>query len=309
MRSLVVLFLFAFLTTNAQTTIDSLDVRYLALGDSYTIGESVAVDQRWPVQLKDSLESEGHTFDRFKIIAQTGWTTTNLLNAVDAADLTKDWNLVSILIGVNNQYQNRPFSLFLSELPLLIDKAIALAGNDSSRVFLVSIPDYAYTPFGQSFSNPALISKEIDRYNFSMDSIAEVYQIQFVSITEITRNGLVDKALVAADGLHPSGHAYGQFVKTLLFELKTGKKVTKSDFPEQNGISISTAGSNLIVSLPNNSAQYTVRIYDFTGKELLNRSSLGVSVLLLPLEDYRGMALIVSVFKGSEQLKVVKILQ
>ena len=140
--------------------------KLLALGDSYTIGQSVCTSCRFPEQLKDSLISNFNDQDTFSlnIIAQTGWTTTNLKSAIASANLPSDFDLVTLLIGVNNQYQNKPFSLYETEFIELVDTAIALVGGESSRPIVVSIPDYAYTPFGQN-TNPETISSELEAYN------------------------------------------------------------------------------------------------------------------------------------------------
>ena len=136
---------------NDETTVE---YKMLSLGDSYTIGQSVCEDCKFPVQLKDSLNQNlingSVTVD---VIAQTGWTTSNLISAINDEDITETYDLVTLLIGVNNQYQNRPFSLYEEEFPILVNTAISLANNNSSKVIVVSIPDYAYTPFGQAVNN------------------------------------------------------------------------------------------------------------------------------------------------------------
>lgn len=189
--------------------------KYLALGDSYTYGQSVCETCRFPEQLKDSLVQYLTTADNFeiKLIAQTGWTTTNLKTAIAAQNLTNDYNLVTLLIGVNNQYQGKPFSLYKQELPELVDIAIAKAGGNKNRVIVVSIPDYAYTPFGQG---SVAISEGVYQYNAFAKNYCETNNITFVNITDITRLGLLQPELVASDGLHPSTLAYAQFVERIL---------------------------------------------------------------------------------------------
>ena len=189
--------------------------KYLALGDSYTYGQSVCETCRFPEQLKDSLGQYLNTADNFeiKLIAQTGWTTTNLKTAIAAQNLTNDYNLVTLLIGVNNQYQGKPFSLYKQELPELVDIAIAKAGGNKNRVIVVSIPDYAYTPFGQG---SVAISEGVYQYNAFAKNYCETNNITFVNITDITRLGLLQPELVASDGLHPSTLAYAQFVERIL---------------------------------------------------------------------------------------------
>ncbi|WP_179343342.1 SGNH/GDSL hydrolase family protein [Winogradskyella ursingii] len=190
----------------------------LSLGDSYTIGESVCNTCKFPEQLKDSLIEnfdESETIG-LKVIAQTGWTTTNLKSAIESADLNSRYDLVTLLIGVNNQFQGKPFSIYEEEFPELVNTAISLAGEDKSNLIVVSIPDYAFTPFGQNRDNPENISAEIDSYNDFAKNYCEANDITFVNITDITREGLNNTDLVATDGLHPSELAYSKFVERLL---------------------------------------------------------------------------------------------
>lgn len=208
-----------FWVTLAQhITVDN-PVRFLALGDSYTIGQNVPINMRWPVQFKDSTTARGYQFDTLSIIATTGWTTANLLNAIDNQNLDqKNYNLVSVLIGVNNQYQGQNISFYDDHFSALLDSAIRYANGDTQRVFVVSIPDYAYTPFGQAggTQNAQNISSEIDQYNHINDSISSVYGIKYFNITPISRQGLIDPSLVANDGLHPSGEQYSLWVELMM---------------------------------------------------------------------------------------------
>ena len=195
-------------------------VKFLALGDSYTIGESVPQSERWPVQLIDALRKlQVECFDA-KIIATTGWRTDQLKSAVKAANLTKDYTLVSLLIGVNNQYQGMSANSYTPEFQELLKMAIELAGNDKSKVFVVSIPDYGYTPFGKS--NQPAISKGIDEFNDANRSIAQILGVHYFNITDISRKGLAEPDLVAGDGLHPSGKMYSQWVDLILKGCKAG---------------------------------------------------------------------------------------
>lgn len=187
---------------------------YLALGDSYTIGASVTSDHSFPIQLKDRLEQGLKVEVNTEIIAVTGWRTDNLLDAVNRGTLLPAYNLVSLLIGVNNQYQGKPFGLYIDEFPELLDRAIALAHDNPKNVVVVSIPDYAYTPFGEG-RNTDKISKEINEYNAFAEAAALQKGVPFVNITDITRNGLSNPELVAGDGLHPSGETYKRFVDKL----------------------------------------------------------------------------------------------
>ncbi|WNJ18213.1 SGNH/GDSL hydrolase family protein [Pontibacter sp. G13] len=200
----------------AQTVQLQPTLRILALGDSYTIGESVSPNQRWPIQLGDSLKNRGFVVDTTAIIATTGWTTGNLLAAISAQQLaTMDFNLVGLLIGVNNQYQNRPLAEYQVQFAQLLDSAIAYAGGQVDQVFVVSIPDWAYTPFGQA-SIPGPISQAIDQFNATNKSITEARGVAYIDITPISRNGISEPVLVAGDGLHPSGEQYRRWVQAML---------------------------------------------------------------------------------------------
>lgn len=187
-------------------------INYLALGDSYTIGEGVDESLRWPIQLGSRLDSLAYNVESVRIIAQTGWTTTDLMKAIDAAEID-NYNLVSLLIGVNNQYQHQSFEKFKIEFDILLDTSISLA-KDKGRVFVVSIPDYGVTPFGSSQSE--VIGQELDQYNEYMSVRSDSEGIPFVDITEISRKlGDSDGAL-AADKLHPSGAQYSAWVSEIL---------------------------------------------------------------------------------------------
>jgi acyl-CoA thioesterase-1 len=190
---------------------------YLALGDSYTIGQSVCETCRFPEQLKKSLRNlnPNNTYP-LQFIAQTGWTTTNLISAIDLQNPSSDYDLVTVLIGVNNQYQNKPFSLYEKEFPELVTKAISFAKGDKTNVIVISIPDYAYTPFGQGSGNQSRISMEIDAYNAFAKKYCIDNTIEFINITDITRQGLINPNLVAQDGLHPSELAYSLFAERIL---------------------------------------------------------------------------------------------
>lgn len=189
--------------------------KLLSLGDSYTIGQSVCETCRFPEQLKDSLSSNFDVDTTFtlKIIATTGWTTTNLIDAIESENLSDDFNLVTLLIGVNNQYQNKDFSIYETEFPALVNTSIKAVNGDKNKLIVISIPDYAFTPFGNGNTS---ISEEIDQYNLFAKNYCMQNEITFVNITDITREGLTNPSLVATDGLHPSELAYTKFVERLL---------------------------------------------------------------------------------------------
>lgn len=190
--------------------------KLLSLGDSYTIGASVCETCRFPEQLKDSLKLKFNPNDIFnlQIIAVSGWTTSNLLSALNSNSPANNHDLVTLLIGVNNQFQGKPFELYESEFVMLVNKAINYAKGDKDRIIVVSIPDYGFTPFGQN--NQATITAQLDQYNAYAQNYCEVNNISYVYITDITQQGLENPALVASDGLHPSELAYSKFVERIL---------------------------------------------------------------------------------------------
>ncbi|MEO5775939.1 MAG: SGNH/GDSL hydrolase family protein [Flavobacterium sp.] len=193
--------------------------KYLALGDSYTIGQSVCETCRFPIQLKDSISNYLNTNETFEvnIIAVTGWTTSSLKVAIATGNPSNDYDLVTLLIGVNNQYQHQPFSLYEQEFPELVATAIQKAKGDKNNVIVISIPDYAFTPFGQGSSS---ISDGIFQYNEFARNYCLTNNITYVYITDITRQGLLEPELVASDGLHPSAIAYAKFVERILPEAR-----------------------------------------------------------------------------------------
>ena len=201
---------------NTNDPVDTSELRLLSLGDSYTIGQGVCLTCRFPVQLKDSLSNRLNREISVDIIAQTGWTTTALFDAIVEANPSTDPDLVTLLIGVNNQYQGKPFSLYEQEFPQLVSQAIALANGETNKVIVLSIPDYAYTLFGQNFGNPDVTSSEIEMYNAFAEQYCIDNEISFVNITDITRLGLEQPELVASDNLHPSELAYTKFVERLI---------------------------------------------------------------------------------------------
>ena len=197
-------------------------VKFLALGDSYTIGQSVAISERWPVQLIDSLRTKGLACFDPEIIATTGWRTDNLKAAIKRAKLPNDYNLVSLLIGVNNYYQAGSTKTYSREFEELLDMAITFAGGNKNLVFVVSIPDYGFTPFGQN--NQAEITTGVNEFNSINKSISKSKGITYIDITGISRQGLAQPELVASDGLHPSGKMYTKWVNIILNNIVIDKK-------------------------------------------------------------------------------------
>lgn len=198
----------------------SISFNYLALGDSYTIGTGLVNEsERYPIQLVDSI-NKSSMFDGSppRIIARNGWTTGDLLFGTDTAEFDTTYQLVSLLIGVNNQYQNRPQDEYTDEFEILLNRAIQYAGNDTSRVFVLSIPDYGVTPFGED--NAEEIAKEIDLFNSVNQSITENYGISYFNITPISRMAANDSSLIAPDDLHPSGEMYALWVEEIEDEIR-----------------------------------------------------------------------------------------
>ncbi len=229
MRSIIAFFGLVFLMMSCNSPTEALtseenvipddpnNLSYLALGDSYTIGESVAEDLRWPVQLTNRLRSMGVEINNPRLIAKTGWTTDNLLNAIDANLEGEKYDLVSILIGVNNQYQNRSIGEFETDLNSIFSDAIEFSKLGKDGVFVVSIPDYGATPFGTS--NAEEIGKEIAEFNSVLQRLAIQYELAFYNITPISKMAMSDKSLVASDGLHPSGKMYNFWVNYFVDEV------------------------------------------------------------------------------------------
>lgn len=204
--------------TNSSTQtpkVSSGSIKYLALGDSYTIGESVPGDKRWPIQLADSLSSAGIEVSNSEIIATTGWTTAELKQGISETELSTPYDLVSLLIGVNNQYRGYDIEIYRTEFRELLEQAIHFAGEDPSKVFVVSIPNYGVTPFGQSRGEDR-IRKELLEYNSIARKIASEYDIPFINITPISENAKTNMSLIAEDRLHPSEKMYTLWVSEIL---------------------------------------------------------------------------------------------
>lgn len=187
---------------------------YLALGDSYTIGESVPTMENFPYQLADSISKRGKAYESPVIIARTGWRTDQLIEAIESANLKKEYDLVTLLIGVNNEFQGRSLSEYERDFTVLCKKSIELAGNKKKRVVVISIPDYGYTPYGKA--NQKRISERIDLFNASNKRISDSLELKYVNVTDISRKGLNEPDMVADDGLHPGAKMYALWVKEIL---------------------------------------------------------------------------------------------
>jgi len=189
------------------------------LGDSYTKGQGVNWEKNFPNQLADALKAEKYTVAGVHIIAQTGWRTDQLQAAINSqADKIGDstFSIVTLCIGVNNQYQNADFETYKLQFEELLQTAIARAGGRKGRVLVVSIPDWAYTPYGQHYGDPATTSGEIDAYNAANYAISTSYGVHYVQVTNISRQGLVRPDFVASDGLHPSAIHYTEWLRVMM---------------------------------------------------------------------------------------------
>jgi lysophospholipase L1-like esterase len=189
-------------------------LRYLALGDSYTIGESVGESERWPVQLVAVLRQQGVNIADPEIIAKTGWTTAELGEGIEQIEPQGPYDLVSLLIGVNNQYRGLSQAAYRDEFGGLLETAVSLANNNPNRVFVVSIPDWGATPFAHR-QNREEIGTAIDAFNAINRAETEQRGIAYIDITEISRKARTDGSLTAADFLHPSGKMYGLWVELM----------------------------------------------------------------------------------------------
>jgi len=190
-------------------------VTFLALGDSYTIGEGVETEARWPTQLAERLRETGCPVAGPQVVARTGWTTEDLLAGLGAARVRGPFHLVSLQIGVNDQYRGRSPKAYRNRFRILLERATALAGDDPGGLVVLSIPDWSVTPFAEGRDLPRIAS-EIDRFNAVNREESLGWGASYVDVTEIGRIAGVDASLLAADGLHPSGSLYGRWVRELL---------------------------------------------------------------------------------------------
>ena len=198
-----------------QTTPKAYNV--LSLGDSYTAGQGVCSTCGFPEQLIDSLIPRFNEEDIFnlKVVAQTGWTTTNLILGLNQQDLSPDYDLVTLLIGVNNQFQGRPFETFETEFDELVNTSIALAKGNRDNVIIINIIDYANTGFGQAFGGP-VITEEITAYNAYIENYCTNNSLKLIDAQNLIFEGLSNPELIASDNLHPSEIAYSNLVTQLL---------------------------------------------------------------------------------------------
>ncbi len=187
---------------------------WLALGDSYTIGQGVAANERFPSQTAALLLQQGMQIQSPTYIATTGWTSTNLQSAINTTNPNKH-SIVSLLIGVNDQYQQRDTIGYRQRFTTLLEKAIELANGKKQNVIVVSIPDYSVAPFAASYDT-AQIRKEIDWFNNINYNVTMQHNCPYLNITPSTREGRTNRSLIAADGLHPSGLEYKRWAEKLV---------------------------------------------------------------------------------------------
>jgi lysophospholipase L1-like esterase len=198
-----------------SVSVDDSAWSYLALGDSYTIGQSVGVADRYPVQAVQLLRASGHQGTKDPdIIATTGWTTGDLLNALENTHPAPVYNIVTLLIGVNNQFQGRSQSEYKEQFTALLQQSIVLAGDKPSHVIVLSIPDYSVTPFARG-SNTNFIASQIDSFNRINQAVSMNYKVNYVDVTAESRKAAYDPSLLADDGLHFSGKEYGIWARLM----------------------------------------------------------------------------------------------
>lgn len=190
-------------------------MKFLALGDSYTIGENVTEKERWPLQLAALLRDQGFQLSPPDLIARTGWTTAELNQAITLTHPTSDYDLVSLLIGVNNQYRGQSQTVYRQEFKALLQRAIGFARGEKNRVLVLSIPDWGVMPFAEG-RDRAAIGAEIDAFNLINAQESAEAGVHYVDVTAVSRLAASDDTLIASDGLHPSGAMYTQWAQLAL---------------------------------------------------------------------------------------------
>jgi lysophospholipase L1-like esterase len=194
--------------------------KYLALGDSYTIGQGVAPAESFPVQTRNWLAANGITgIADPQIIAATGWTTANLQAAIATKNPSGPFAAVSLLIGVNDQYQGLDTAGYRTRFTQLLEKSISLANNLPAHVFVLSVPDYSVTPFA-AYMDKEKITREIDEFNEINKQVSTIYNVQYLDITPLSRDLKNDPSLICFDGLHPSGLEYKLWAERLGAKIK-----------------------------------------------------------------------------------------
>lgn len=200
---------------NLETMDSEKEIKYLALGDSYTIGQSVKISERYPVLLAESLNKLDYTVNPPDIIAKTGWTTDELMETLKGQEVKNDYTIVTLLIGVNNQYRGRDIEEFRVQFIELLEMAIKYAKGDPANVIVLSIPDWSVVPFAKD-RNLRKISREIDRFNTIKKEETQKRNVAFVDITPISRKAKSNLSYVAGDDLHFSGKMHQLWVDEII---------------------------------------------------------------------------------------------
>jgi lysophospholipase L1-like esterase len=191
----------------------------LCLGDSYTIGESIETNENFPRQSIRMLNADGYDFDAPKVIAMTGWTTDELEDAIKESDVKNSFDFVTLLIGVNDQYRGRKVEEYKPQFESLLKRAIQFANGESSRVIVLSIPDWGITPFARDRDRET-IAQQINSYNEVNKQLALAYRVKYIDITSGAREAITDPGLVAVDGLHPSAKEYAKWSEKIYLAIK-----------------------------------------------------------------------------------------
>ena len=198
---------------SSESVAQSNNLSFLALGDSYTIGQNVSEDKRWPNQIVNIALNRDVLFDQPIIIAKTGWRTEQLLDTLKKINFIKKFDYVSLMIGVNNQYSLKSIDTFRLDLIKLLDMSIGYT-KKRDNVALISIPDWGVTPFGERYDINR-IKEEIDQFNSVIKDVANTNDILYVDVTEISRRAFIEKDLIANDSLHPSGKMYKEWAEKI----------------------------------------------------------------------------------------------
>jgi lysophospholipase L1-like esterase len=212
------------LIMNQLEEVKTQTLSYLALGDSYTIGESVPIYESFPYQTVQLLRKNGLQIQAPEIVAKTGWTTDELKNGISNTKFLPKYDIVSLLIGVNNQYRGRSLEEYGKQFEELLFKAISFAGDNKKHVFVISIPDWGATPFAEGRDRNKIAS-EIDAFNALKKQITLRHQVAFIEITAGSREVSIDGTLVARDKLHPSGKEYAKWAEKLANAIQASTKL------------------------------------------------------------------------------------
>lgn len=223
-RFCLFLLLITFTSLKPTPDLNNMTYSYLALGDSYTIGEQVPAEENFPTQVWKMMNEDSVHLQKPRIIATTGWTTDELEQGIkdsnEAEPLESSYDFVSLLIGVNNQYRGRSVENYKMEFEELLKKTIRFTGGKEERVVVLSIPDWGVTPFAEG-RNRAAIAGEIDAYNSANKEITLRYNIHYIDITSWTRQAATDLTLLTGDGLHPSGKEYKRWAEKISAYFRT----------------------------------------------------------------------------------------